>query len=87
MCSGAPELLVREPLADMQDQRVVLHIGVCMDTLAEWSRRQPAKPMESPRAGSNPTGVDFNGLVPPEEDLNLHSPLVPTRRARVHGAL
>ena len=30
-----------------------------MDTLAEWSRRQPAKPMGSPRVGSNPTGVDF----------------------------
>ena len=28
-----------------------------MDTLAEWSR--PAKPMGSPRVGSNPTGVDF----------------------------
>ena len=33
------------------------------DTLAEWLRRQPAKPMGSPRVGSNPTGVDF---VPPE---------------------
>ena len=30
-----------------------------MDTLAEWSRRRPAKPMGSPRVGSNPTGVDF----------------------------
>ena len=27
------------------------------DTLAEWLRRRPAKPMESPRAGSNPAGV------------------------------
>ena len=27
------------------------------DTLAEWSRRRPAKPMGSPRVGSNPTGV------------------------------
>ena len=27
------------------------------DTLAEWLRRRPAKPMGSPRAGSNPTGV------------------------------
>ena len=30
-----------------------------MDTLAEWSRRRPAKPMGSPRVGSNFTGVDF----------------------------
>ena len=28
-----------------------------MDTLAEWLRRRPAKPMGSPRVGSNPTGV------------------------------
>ena len=27
------------------------------DTLAEWSRRWPAKPMGTPRVGSNPTGV------------------------------
>ena len=27
------------------------------DTLAEWLRRRPAKPMGSPRVGSNPTGV------------------------------
>ena len=25
--------------------------------MAEWLRRRPAKPMGSPRAGSNPTGV------------------------------
>ena len=28
------------------------------DTLAERLRRRPAKPMGSPRVGSNPTGVD-----------------------------
>ena len=28
-----------------------------LDTLAEWLRRRPAKPMGSPRVGSNPTGV------------------------------
>ena len=28
------------------------------DTLAEWLRRRPTKPMGSPRVGSNPTGVD-----------------------------
>ena len=30
-----------------------------MDTLAERLRRRPAKPMGSPRVGSNPTGVDL----------------------------
>jgi hypothetical protein len=33
---------------------------VGMDTLAEWLRRRPAKPMGSPRVGSNPTGVDVS---------------------------
>ena len=33
----------------------------CRDTLAEWLRRRPAKPMGSPRVGSNPTGVDGSG--------------------------
>ena len=31
--------------------------NAAMDTLAEWLRRRPAKPMGSPRVGSNPTGV------------------------------
>ena len=30
---------------------------VLSDTLAEWLRRRPAKPMGSPCVGSNPTGV------------------------------
>ena len=30
-----------------------------IDTLAERLRRRPAKPMGSPRVGSNPTGVVF----------------------------
>ena len=30
------------------------------DTLAEWLRRRPAKPMGSPRVGSNPTGVGLH---------------------------
>ena len=29
------------------------------DTLAEWLRRWPAKPLGSARAGSNPAGVDY----------------------------
>lgn len=33
-----------------------------MDTLAEWLRRRPAKPMGSARVGSNPTGVVFHFL-------------------------
>ena len=36
------------------------------DTLAEWLRRRPAKPMGSPRVGSNPTGVVFYFLSPPQ---------------------
>ena len=32
------------------------------DTLAERLRRRPAKPMGSPRVGSNPTGVAFVSL-------------------------
>ena len=32
------------------------------DTLAEWLRRRPAKPMGSPRVVSNPTGVKFEQL-------------------------
>ena len=32
---------------------------LALDTLAEWLRRRPAKPMGSPRAGSNPAGVAF----------------------------
>ena len=31
--------------------------------MAEWLRRRPAKPMGSPRVGSNPTGVDFTERV------------------------
>ena len=34
-----------------------LMIPVAEDTLAERLRRRPAKPMGSPRVGSNPTGV------------------------------
>ena len=36
---------------------VQLDVTVARDTLAEWLRRRPAKPMGSPRVGSNPTGV------------------------------
>ena len=43
-------------------QRFGGFLGPCedwpaQDTLAEWLRRRPAKPMGSPRVGSNPTGV------------------------------
>jgi hypothetical protein len=30
---------------------------MCQDTLAEWLRRRPAKPLGFARVGSNPTGV------------------------------
>ena len=35
----------------------VCHQSERKDTLAEWLRRRPAKPMGSPRVGSTPTGV------------------------------
>ena len=35
------------------------------DTLAEWLRRRPAKPMGSPCVGSNPTGVVLISHHPP----------------------
>ena len=34
-----------------------MRFNLSSDTLAEWLRRRPAKPMGSPRAGSNPAGV------------------------------
>ena len=40
------------------------------DILAEWLRRRPAKPMGSPRVGSNPTGVVFSAPWP-EQPLRL----------------
>ena len=36
--------------------------NVFKDTLAERLRRRPAKPMGSPRVGSNPTGVVYNAF-------------------------
>ena len=41
-----------------------------MDTLAEWSRRRPAKPMGSPRVGSN---VDFKSAFVSDGGLNRES--------------
>ena len=43
------------------------------DTLAERLRRRPAKPMGSPRVGSNPTGVVFRDMPKKEKhrELNL----------------
>ena len=43
------------------------------DTLAEWLRRRPAKPMGSPRAGSNPAGVA----------LEIRSSLSSVKRTRI----
>ena len=37
-----------------------------LDTLAERLRRRPAKPMGSPRVGSNPTGVDIPSVLAAE---------------------
>ena len=41
---------------------VIASLGLTDDTLAERLRRRPAKPMGSPRVGSNPTGVVFEIL-------------------------
>ena len=37
--------------------RIIKLEGCQRDTLAEWLRRRPAKPVGSARVGSNPTGV------------------------------
>ena len=44
------------------------------DTLAERLRRRPAKPMGSPRVGSNPTGVVLAGI----HWAHTQQPFVPT---------
>ena len=41
-----------------------------MDTVAEWLRRRPAKPMCSARVGSNPIGVEDFCEFPKNVDLN-----------------
>ena len=43
--------------AQIQRNRALRFAPLPCDTLAEWLRRRPAKPMRSPRVGSNPTGV------------------------------
>ena len=48
------EIIVRRWVFDQVAMMIVLQ-----DTLAEWLRRRPAKPMGSPCVGSNPTGVDL----------------------------
>ena len=40
------------------------------DTLAERLRRRPAKPMGSPRVGSNPTGVVFGHTLYAAEEVD-----------------
>ena len=50
-----------------------------MDTLAEWLRRRPAKPMGSPRVGSNPTGVDVRACDP---DAHAAACVAYTKRGR-----
>ena len=42
-----------------------------MDTLAEWLRRRPAKPMGSPCVGSNPTGVVFRDQLCKHKDVDF----------------
>ena len=44
---------------DGEHLRVSGMLVYSQDTLAERLRRRPAKPMGSPRVGSNPTGVEI----------------------------
>ena len=48
--------------------------GGSKDTLAEWLRRRPAKPMGSPCVGSNPTGVVcvLSSKFTPQVSLTCH---------------
>ena len=52
-----PPPLTRQP---GNIKRIDFIIDRTSDTLAERLRRRPAKPMGSPRVGSNPTGVVFS---------------------------
>ena len=52
------------------------------DTLAEWLRRRPAKPMGSPCVGSNPTGVAFFFESPCRQMGQVRSRTRLTRRRR-----
>jgi hypothetical protein len=54
---------------------IMASFGFADDTLAERLRRRPAKPMGSPRVGSNPTGVVFFcGCCPaPAETIAINS--------------
>ena len=56
---GGGDLSLRSTATSM----VLVPDGSSLDTLAERLRRRPAKPMGSPRVGSNPTGVDTCGLL------------------------
>ena len=54
---GGGDLSLRSTATSM----VLVPDGSSLDTLAERLRRRPAKPMGSPRVGSNATGVDMEG--------------------------
>ena len=61
-----------------------------MDTLAERPRRRPAKPMGSPRMGSNPTGVAlsffyFWQFAHSDAGGNIWRQLRPEFRVQQHG--
>ena len=63
------------------------HIRSLIDTLAEWLRRRPAKPMGSPRVGSNPTGVDMDAATPPAASVFRISKGTKQNSARWGGQL
>ena len=54
------------------------------DTLAEWLRRRPAKPMGSPRVGSNPTGVVLYLCIDIKEVCQIHWTSTNTNRHPRH---
>ena len=58
-------------------------ISVFNDTLAERLRRRPAKPMGSPRVGSNPTGVDVAGQWRARSVIACHQQSI----LEIHGSL
>ena len=61
-CLAMPRPLAN-PTHSPQKESVQSYLEYTKDTLAERLRRRPAKPMGSPRVGSNPTGVVFDAVL------------------------
>ena len=52
------------PVKQTPGVRFPAELKICVDTLAEWLRRQPAKLLGFTRAGSNPAGVERGFFFP-----------------------